>query len=95
MRSAMWRASSCFPAKSDRKAPIPHDSEMCEWRRLVESSLQRIKAFRRIAARCDPIGASSSAALRLAAAFLALRGMSKNPSLTALTLFSWRAFSAA
>jgi len=66
-------AIAVIPAKSDRKAPIPHDVEMYRWRHLVENFFQRIKEFRRIATRYDKTDASCAAAIYLVAAFLALK----------------------
>ena len=66
-------AIAVIPAKSDRKAPIPHDAEMYKWRHLVENFFQRIKEFRRIATRYDKTDASYAGAIHLVATFLALR----------------------
>jgi len=66
-------ALAVIPAKSDRKAPIPHDAEMYKWRHLVENFFQRIKEFRRIATCYDKTDASYAAAIDLVAAFLALK----------------------
>jgi len=66
-------AIAVIPAKSDRKAPIPHDAEMYKWRHLVENFFQQIKEFRRIATRYDKTDASYAGAIHLVAAFLALR----------------------
>lgn len=66
-------AIAVIPAKSDRKAPIPHDVAMYGWRRLVENFFQRLKEFRRIATRYDKTDASFAGAIYLVAAFLALK----------------------
>lgn len=66
-------AIAVIPSKADRKAPIPHDTEMYKWRHLVENCFQRLKEFRRIATRYDKTDASFAAAIYLVAAFLALR----------------------
>ena len=42
-------ALAVIPAKSDRKASVPHDLEMYAWRHLVENLFQRIKEFHRVA----------------------------------------------
>jgi transposase len=62
-----------IPSKDDRKVPIPHDADMYKWRHLIENCFQRLKEFRRIAARYDKTDTSFAAAIHLAAAFLALR----------------------
>ena len=66
-------ATAVIPAKTDRKTPIPHDSEMYKWRHLIENFFQRIKEFRRIATRYDKTDTSYAAAIYLVAAFLALK----------------------
>jgi transposase len=66
-------ATAVIPSKADRKAPIPHDTEMYKWRHLVENFFQRLKEFRRIATRYDKTDTSFAAAIHLVGAFLALR----------------------
>ena len=66
-------ALAVIPSKSDRKAFIPHDAEMYQWRHLIENCFQRFKEFRRIATRYDKTDTSFAAALYLVAAFLAMR----------------------
>ena len=66
-------AIAVIPSKADRKAPIPHDTEMYKWRHLIENCFQRLKEFRRIATRYDKTDQSFAAAVYLAASCLALR----------------------
>ena len=66
-------AVAVIPAKSDRKTPIPHDTEMYKWRHLIENCFQRLKEFRRIATRYDKTDTSFAAAIHLVAACIALR----------------------
>lgn len=42
-----------IPAKSNRRAPIPHDREKYRWRNLVERLFNKLKNWRRIATRYD------------------------------------------
>jgi transposase len=67
-------AIAVIPSKAaDRKAPIPHDTEMYKCRHLVENFFQRLKEFRRIATRYDKTDTSFAAAIYLVGAFLAPR----------------------
>jgi transposase len=42
-----------IPAKSNRRAPIPHDRDKYRWRNLVERMFSKLKNWRRIATRYD------------------------------------------
>ncbi|WP_245499432.1 IS5 family transposase [Mesorhizobium sp. M1A.F.Ca.ET.072.01.1.1] len=42
-----------IPAKSNRRAPTPHDREKYRWRNLVERLFNKLKNWRRIATRYD------------------------------------------
>ena len=42
-----------IPAKSNRRNPVPHDREKYRWRNLVERLFNKLKNWRRIAARYD------------------------------------------
>jgi transposase len=66
-------AIAVIPAKADRKASIPHDTEMYKWRHLIENFFQRLKEFRRIATRYDKTDTSFAAAIYLVGTLLALR----------------------
>lgn len=66
-------ALAVIPSKADRKAPIPHDTDMYKWRHLVENLFQKIKEFRRIATRYDKTDTSYAATLHLVGAFLAVK----------------------
>lgn len=42
-----------IPAKSNRRAPSPHDREKYCWRNLVERLFNKLKNWRRVATRYD------------------------------------------
>ncbi len=46
-------AGAVIPTKSNRKSPVPHDREKYRWRNLVERLFNKLKNWRRVAARYD------------------------------------------
>jgi transposase len=42
-----------IPAKSNRRAPMPHDRDKYRWRNLVERLFNKLKNWRRVATRYD------------------------------------------
>lgn len=66
-------AQAVIPSKTNRRRPIPHDTEMYKWRHLVENFFCTIKHFRRIATRYDKTDQSYSAMIYLAGSMVALR----------------------
>lgn len=66
-------ALAVIPPQSNRKTPIACDFAMSGWRHLIENFFCKLKAFRRIATRCDKTDASFCAMIYLVGSALVLR----------------------
>ena len=66
-------AEPVIPAKSNRKAPRPHDKVLYKERNLIERFFSKLKQFRRVATRYDKLLVNYAGFVQLAAIAILLR----------------------
>jgi transposase len=72
-RIARMKAQAVIPSKRNRKAVIPHDTELYKQRNRIERCFNRLKHFRRFATRYDRRTIHFTGFVHLAAVMLWLR----------------------
>lgn len=70
---AQMQAQAVIPSKRNRKACIPHDTELYKQRNRIERCFGRLKHFRRFATRYDRRTIHFAGFIHLAAAMIWLR----------------------
>ena len=59
-----------IPAKSNRRAPVPHDRQKYRWRNQIERLFNKLKNWRRVATRYDKTADSYLGFVSLASVLL-------------------------
>ena len=67
---AQRKITACIPSKSNRKAPIPHDTALYRQRHKVENMFGKIKDWRRIHTRYDRCAHTFMSAICIAASVI-------------------------
>lgn len=75
MREDLAKAgiAAVIPPKSNRRSPAEFDTQIYQWRHLIENFFAKLKEFRGVAMRCCKTDQSFSAFIAIAATLIRLR----------------------